>query len=223
MFTIIVSKKNIASMNIYESLKKIAPDMNFYLTDEKITEVDTTNVEGDYLIFASTHKSENKNKTLSVHPIGNWDKAKFGGEERQLSGSSGHLLKKFFIELNKQRDSARIEYECTLEATHHGPYVKKPTLFIEIGSSEEEWKDKKAGEVVARTILEVTKNFGPEEDWQTALAIGGGHYCRAFNKKMLEGNYAVSHICSKYNLHFLDGEMIARAIESTKENVDLVL
>ena len=229
MFTIVISKKDPASMNIYESLKKIDPTMNFLVSEEDIINVDVSSklAETEYFIFASRHKSASKIKTLSIHLIGNWNKAEYGGEERRLSGASSHLLKKFFIELNIQRDVASLQYKCTLEATHHGPYVSKPSLFIEIGSSEEEWEDKAAGDVIAKTIFTAIHKFSKpaegEENWQTALVFGGGHYCKAFNKLLLEGEYAFSHICSKYNLPFINEEMIARAIDATKERIDLVL
>ncbi len=223
----VISKKDTASMNIYSVLQKLAPDMNFLVSEDDIINVNTGKSDTDYFVFASRHKSADKRKTLSVHLIGNWYKAEYGGEERMLSGASSHLFKKFFIELNKQATEAKLDYECTLEATHHGPYVKKPSIFIEIGSAEEQWKDKKAAEVIAKTIIEATKKFGllagEEDNWQTALAFGGGHYCKAFNKLMLEEEYAISHICSKYNLPFVDEEMIAKAIGATQERIDLAL
>ncbi len=164
-----------------------------------------------------------------MHPIGNWNKADLGGHERKLCGSSAHLLKVFFQELARQTKDAGIPYECSLEATHHGPYTEKPALFIEIGSSEEEWQDKQAAKVVAKTILVAIEKFSGKEKqkemkgWKTALAFGGGHYCQAFNKLVLQENYAISHICSKYALPHLDEEMLRQAISTTEEKVACAL
>ncbi len=227
MFTVVVSKKDLASLNIYEALKRFKPDIHFLICEEDIINVNTGKANADYFIFTSHHRSEEDRKTLSVHLIGNWNRAEFGGKERKLCAASSHLLKKFFIELNKQAAAAQLQYECTLEATHHGPYCEKPCIFIEIGSSETEWRDKQAAEVVAKTILEATKRFDEleeaEEEWKTALAFGGGHYCTAFNNLELNSNYALSHICSKYNLLLLTEEMIKQAIEVTEERVELAL
>lgn len=241
-FTIVISKheNSIASWNIYEALQRQAqkqnlpPSIKFHISDEEIIHIDvsTQEKETDYFIFASTHRSEQHNKTLTVHPIGNWGKAELGGKERTLCGSSAHLLKVFFQELRSQAEKAGIPYQCSLEATHHGPYTQKPAMFIEIGSSEEEWNDAQAADVVARTILEGIKRFGEVEagqragetkEWKAALALGGGHYCQAFNKHVLEGEYAISHICSKYALPHLDEEMLRQAINTTEEKVSLAL
>jgi D-aminoacyl-tRNA deacylase len=39
--------------------------------------------------------------------------------------------------------------QITLEATHHGPITNKPTMFLEIGSTEEYWKRQDAAQVMA--------------------------------------------------------------------------
>ena len=38
-------------------------------------------------------------------------------------------------------------FGVSLEATHHGPYLRAPSLFIEIGSTEAEWERTDAAEV----------------------------------------------------------------------------
>lgn len=230
MFTIVVSKKDLASMNIYEAIKNLDPESNrynFLISNEEIIRVNTSKVkETDYFIFLSKHASASQKKIFTVHLIGNWHKADFGGKERTLSPASAHLLKKFFIELNKNAASFK-EFECSLEATHHGPLTNRPSLFIEVGSTEKEWQDKKAAKVLAKTVLEATKKFeileDEEEEWQTCLAFGGGHYCPAFNKLMLREKYAISHICSKYYLKYLDENIIRQAIEKTEEKAELAL
>ena len=256
-FTIVISKdaRSLASWKIYEALQRqmqssgrgagsaglgardSGQNIKFHISDKEIIYVDVSKQEKgtDFFIFASTHRSEQHNKTLTVHPIGNWNKADLGGEERMLCGSSAHLLKIFFQELARQANEAGIPYQCSLEATHHGPYVQKPALFIEIGSGEEEWNDKEAAQVVAKAILSGIERFSSQgkrearemkqdtEKWKTAIAFGGGHYCQAFNKLVLEGEYAISHICSKYALPHLDEEMLKQAIGVTKEQVTYAL
>ena len=250
-FTIVISKdaRSLASWKIYEALQRqmqssgrgagsaglgardSGQNIKFHISDKEIIYVDVSKQEkgADFFIFASTHRSEQHNKTLTVHPIGNWNKADLGGKERMLCGSSAHLLKVFFQELARQVNEAGIPYQCSLEATHHGPYVQKPALFIEIGSGEEEWNDPQAAEVIAKTIIAGIEKFsgnkskGEGEKWKTAIAFGGGHYCQAFNKHVLGGDYAISHICSKYALPYLDEEMLKQAISVTREQVTCAL
>ena len=40
-----------------------------------------------------------------------------------------------------KEDKLDEEYDITLEATHHGPLLDSPTLYLEIGSDEERWSD----------------------------------------------------------------------------------
>ena len=44
------------------------------------------------------------------------------------------------------------EYDLTLETTHHGPVLSTPTLYIEIGSTESQWKSSAAGDAWASVI-----------------------------------------------------------------------
>ena len=144
-------------------------------------------IDADFLIFASKHRSKENTPSFAVHPIGNWGKAEFGGEERKLCFSSAILLKNLFIELNK--NARETGYEITMEATHHGPYVEKPAVFIEIGSTEKEWNEKNNGEVIAKTIIGALNN--EEKDYKISIGIGGPHYCNNFNKIVLGTDIAI--------------------------------
>ena len=46
-----------------------------------------------------------------------------------------------------------------MEATHHGPLIDKPCVFIEIGSSETDYTNRRAGFIIAKTIYETVKEF----------------------------------------------------------------
>jgi len=176
-------------------------------------------IDADILIFASKHRSRENRKSFTVHPIGNFGKAEFGGKEKALCPSSAILLKNLFIELNNA--AKETDYELTLEATHHGPYVEKPAVFVEIGSTEKEWSDKKNGKIIAEAIMSALKN--ENTNYKIAVGIGGPHYCSNFNKIMLRDEIAISHICPKYNLNNLDENFIRQAIKKTMERVDFVL
>ena len=193
-------------------------------------------ISADIFIFASKHRSKENTPSFSVHAIGNWDKADFGGEEKKLCPSSAVLLKNLFLELNKIESyrnkvsgelknetflSNKNNFELTLEATHHGPYVGKPAVFIEIGSTEKEWNGKENGEIIARTIINALKN--ENENYKITIGIGGPHYCNNINKIVLRTEIALSHICPKYILEKLDESLIKQAINKTIEKADFVL
>ena len=165
-------------------------------------------IDADVFVFASKHRSKENTKSFAVHPIGNWNKAEFGGQEKKLCPSSAVLLKNLFIELN---NSAKYSgYELTMEATHHGPYAEKPSVFCEIGSTEKEWNDKENGKTMAKAIIEGLKN--ENKNYKIAVGIGGPHYCSNFNKVALRTDIAFSHFCPKYRLDKLNEGLMRQSI-----------
>ena len=235
---IIVWNKDPAGMNIKNNLinnfnfKKINKRYNneiIYELDEN-TKLYTINerhvyannldkkISSDIFIFATTHRSEAGKASLSVHTPGNWNKAELGGKEKELCVAMPSLMKNSYLELKKLNTLK--DFEVTLECTHHGPYLEKPAMFIEIGSSLKQWQNKDAGKIIAETIINVPDK---ENNYKTAFGIGGPHYCNNFNKILERTNIAVSHICPKYALEFLDKEMINQALEKTNEKIDFVL
>jgi len=229
-FVIIASKKDKAGMNIFRFIHENYPSLSHYLIDDESIYADNIDKlnhlrKYDFIIFATKHQSKEKRKTLSIHAPGNWRKAEFGGREGKVCRTSAFFLKHLFKILNKEAEKARLNYELTLEVTHHGPYLEKPCCFIEIGSSEEEWKDKEAGKVIADTIKEAITTFNEkfsQEKYKTAIGIGGPHYCPNFNKIQLNSDLAISHIIPQYVFPITE-EMIKQAIEKTKEPISLAL
>ncbi|MBI2652023.1 hypothetical protein HYX00_01040 [Candidatus Woesearchaeota archaeon] len=206
---------------VFEYNKTQDKNIKLYLTNQDLifSENIDKKISADFFIFASKHRSKENTPSFAVHPIGNWHKADFGGEERELCMSSAILLKNLFIELNKNAKDTN--YEITLEATHHGPYVEKPAVFVEIGSTEKEWNDKLNGEIIAKTIMNAINN--EDKNYKIAIGVGGPHYCSNFNKIVLRTDIAISHICPKYHLENLNQELIKQAIEKTVEKVDFVI
>ena len=209
-FTIIASKSDTAGMNMAEELTKHNLSV-YYVEQESVYEEKICGkVSGDILIFISKHRSEQGTKTLTVHPVGNFHEAKFGGQPEKLSPAHSFFLKHIFKILNKKATSAGLgeKHKISLEVTHHGPYLEKPAIYIEIGSSETEWKDKQAGKVMADVVKEAIETFnedadvdaGADADWIPCIGFGGRHYPHAFNKIQLNTNYAVGHIMPEYAL-----------------------
>lgn len=238
-FLIVASKKDKAGVNIttrlsqfrgnpFFSTMKQEAGFDFYLVDDEILYNKNLNMEKinkyDFIIFASKHSSEQKEKTLSIHAPGNWRKAEFGGEDSKISRTSAIFQKQLFEKLveNAKQYKMDKDYKVTLEATHHGPLIDKPCLFIEIGSTETEWNDRRAGFVVAKTIDDTIKSYKENPYNEVAVAIGGPHYCPSFNKIQEKSNVAISHVIPKYVLP-LSEEMIKEAIQKTDEEIDFVL
>ena len=176
-------------------------------------------INADVFIFASKHRSKEHTPSFAVHPIGNWSKAEFGGQEGKLCFSSSFLLKNLFIELSNVAKNTN--FKLTLEATHHGPYVEKPAVFVEIGSGEKEWSDVSNGKIIAKIIIQALEN--ETKNYKSCIVLGGGHYNQAGNKIMLKTEYAIGHICPKYLLKYLNEEMLMQAMNKTIPKPDIIL
>lgn len=239
-FLIVASKNDKAGANITTALSQFRKNPILTTLDKNIVGFDFHLIDGsilreenldlnkinnyDFVIFASQHKSEKNEKTLSIHAPGNFKEAKFGGKNGKICRTSALFQKYLFETLyNKARESKLDEkYKITLEATHHGPLINKPCLFIEIGSTETEWNDRRAAFVLAQTIKEAIENFKKNEYREVAVGIGGPHYCPNFNKLQLKSNIAISHVIPSYILP-LDKEIVLEAIRKTEEEVDFVV
>ena len=173
----------------------------------------------DLLIFLSTHKSESGLKCLTAHIPGNWGKAELGGEEKQICFSNPTKLKIILKEISKLA-KGKIDWPVYLEADHHGPFANTPSIFAEIGSSENEWKNKVAGEIIAEAVM---KGLMSEEKFKVAFCIGGGHYAPAFTKTILETDTAVSHVLPKYAVDEIDFESFKQGVERSVEPVEFIL
>ena len=225
-YLIIASKKDKAGSTITTQLSQFGK-FDFYLVDEEAIYTRNLDLEKinqyDFIIFASKHRSEKGDKTLSVHIPGNWREAQLGGEVGKVCKSSALFQKQMFEILNRNAKKYELKkYKVTLECTHHGPLLDKPCIFIEIGSTEVEWADRRAAFVIAKTISETIEQFKENPYNEVAIGIGGPHYCPNFNKIQLNSNIAISHVIPQYALPLTE-EMVKEAIEKTEEEVDLVL
>ena len=238
-YLIVASKKDKAGINITTQLSQFRKNpivpllkggeagFDFYLVEEEIMytrnlDCDKIN-KYDFIIFASKHKSEKKEKTLSVHMPGNWRRADFGGQPERVCKSSALFFKQIFEKLKANAERYELkDYKVTLEATHHGPLIDKPCIFIEIGSTENEWINRKAGFIVAKTISDIIREFKENPYNEVAVGIGGPHYCPNFNKIQLNSNVALCHIIPSYVVPITE-QMILQAIKKTEEEVDFVL
>ena len=169
-------------------------------------------------IFLSRHSAESGIASLTAHTTGNFSAdAKFGGNGRELGRADPALLKNYMIALWKRRGMVE-GYEITMEATHHGPTaLQKPVLFVELGSSEKYWGDKKAAAVVAEALIE---SLTEKQIWsRVAIGFGGTHYPEKFTNMVVEGETAFSFIVPKYALERVDEGMMGQMLQRTNAPV----
>lgn len=172
-------------------------------------------------IYISRHTSETGQPSLTVHPIGNYGTAEFGGQSNKLVVSSPRLMTHLLrIIKNKKRQSA-LEFNVCYEVTHHGPYVETPTFFVEVGSTEREWIQKKPATIIAQSLLELLDSYRYETDFSSdisvCIGIGGGHYAPRFTDVILEKNVAFGHMIPSYQIKAgnIDEAMLDQALQKT--------
>ena len=179
--------------------------------------------QADVFIFLSKHKSDSSIPTLTCHFTGNFSPDNtHGGYPRQIAIAYPSLLKGYLKAITAARQKLP-GYEVIIEATHHGPTsIDKPVLFIELGSSEKQWKDANAAAVMCETLLRVLDN-GFERCDKVGIALGGTHYPQKFNRLLLESNFGLAAVASKHNLEAIDREMLDQMAEKSTEKVTHVV
>ncbi|MFX1577696.1 MAG: D-aminoacyl-tRNA deacylase, partial [Promethearchaeota archaeon] len=97
----------------------------------------------DLFIFASRHKSAAFQPALLTHIPGNWAEADLGGKPSTLCIAPPSAMKIALQTLLSESERLGFtDWACGLEATHHGPFIEStPVLFVEIGSTEQEWQN----------------------------------------------------------------------------------
>jgi len=171
------------------------------------------------LIFLSRHKSESERPTLSVHTPGNLGEASLGGLPEKVSISPASAMKEALIAMKKAQEEMDLKYEVSYECTHHGPSLNVPTMFVELGSSPNQWADSEAAEAVARGALAAASTASIGKEYLTVLGIGGPHYNAKFTRKALTTEIAFGHIVPKYAVERLDERMLRQCVERTFEPV----
>lgn len=168
----------------------------------------------DAVIFASKHKSEKGAPGLTVHCTGNvLDEAPYGGKPRSLALADPNRMRAALLSLSESREELGLPYLVSLEATHHGPTeLRVPSMFVEIGSSEKEWRDPVAGKAVARAIWAAATR---PSNGIPSVGFGGGHYSWKHTEAVVRGQFAMGHILSKYFFGNYDPAMVELAFRRT--------
>ncbi|MFA4646289.1 D-aminoacyl-tRNA deacylase [Pyrococcus kukulkanii] len=172
----------------------------------------------EVIAFASRHSSKQKLPALTTHITGNWGKAMYGGKDESFAVALPTAMKLALLKMNELND---LGWTVCYEATHHGPSeLDVPSFFIEIGSSEEEWINDRAGEIIAETVIYVLENY-QKEKFKVALGVGGGHYAPKQTKRALETDIAFGHILPKY-AQPVPKEVMLKALNRFAEKVEAI-
>ena len=149
----------------------------------------------DLVVFASKHAGDT-GRFLTAHHTGNVGPAEFGGEANAFAEAAPNVHARVLRTLTNH---APENYDVGMECTHHGPTdVGCPSLFVELGSSEEEWEDPTGARAVAKAILDVD-GANPHRERQV-VGFGGGHYVPRFERIVRETDWAVGHIGADWAL-----------------------
>ena len=170
--------------------------------------INQTNLDIENIVFLSRHKAASGRPSLTVHPIGNWGTADYGGKEGEISGATPEWMTGLLLNIRKNRIPG---YDVCFEATHHGPLLETPTMFLEIGSSESEWEMKEPAEALVKSLLELEPATGVN-----VIGIGGGHYTPRFTEAAFSHEVCFGHMVANYGVPVLNPELVTKAISRSK-------
>jgi D-aminoacyl-tRNA deacylase len=163
--------------------------------------------EPDMLVFASRHAGDT-GALLTAHATGNFGPAEYGGYAGSLARAAPNALSAVREAFEEHAPEG---YDAGIECTHHGPSsVGCPSLFVELGSSEEQWQDASGAEAVARAILDL-RDVDPATD-RAVVGFGGNHYAPRFDRVLTETSWGVGHIAADWSLEEMGDPHEGRAV-----------
>jgi D-aminoacyl-tRNA deacylase len=169
----------------------------------------------DGFVFLSKHAAQSGELALTCHSTGNFAEAQFGGQTRQVAVPHPHLQKAYMKSLWENKDDYA-QFQITIEATHHGPTaLSKPTLFVEIGTTERQWNDETLCNSVASLVLKTLSE--PLVESPVAICFGGTHYPEKFTKDLIHGKHALGTVIPKHALDSLDEEMFSHILSRNRQ------
>jgi len=196
------------------------------ITHEKLEQEveEQLGVKPKQAIFLSRHRSKTGDPTLTVHPIGNYGEALFGGKHRTLSKASPRLMTQLLRIIKKNAEQEKLYHKVSYEVTHHGPYMTIPTFFVEVGSTPDEWSNTKPANIIAKSLLELLKSYHHYEentpkDETVLIGIGGGHYAPRFTDIALTKKAAFGHMIPTYQIENgnINHEMLEKTLQETPD------
>ena len=222
MDLLVAYKNDPAGNNMAKFLSQDLEKMNGVFRGEKFDVLITTSpvISADWLeekfdydgyVFLSKHAAESGTLALTCHSTGNFDVAKFGGNSQQVAIPFPSFQKTYLQNLWKNRTDFP-DFQITIEATHHGPTnLNKPSIFIEIGTTQKQWNDVELCNSIAQIV---EKNFEkPLQQFPFAICFGGTHYSQKFTNEIINGKFALGTVIPKHALEFLKEPLFQHIIE----------
>ncbi|WP_396610465.1 D-aminoacyl-tRNA deacylase [Haloferax sp. S1W] len=193
-------------------------DLHIYLDDpaEAFSETPA------FVAVVSRHAGET-GPLLTAHFTGNFGPADYGGESGRFARACPNAQRAVVSAL---RHHAPDGYEVGIEATHHGPTeTDVPSMFVELGSGEDEWNDPEGARAVAAAVLDI-EGVEPDADRQL-VGFGGGHYAPRFERILRETDWSVGHIAADWQLKAMgdpdeNRDVLRRAFDASAADVALV-
>ena len=230
MIGIVVSRADEASTHLGEQLRAVGEwtahedgsradgdgGGTYYTTEGfELREFDTIHIELDdpapafsapddldFLVFVSRHAGDT-GRLLTAHVTGNFGPAEYGGEAGSFARAAPGAHKAVVDALGEH---APDDYEVGIECTHHGPTAcSTPSMFVELGSGEEQWQDAEAARAIAEAVLDlggVAADHRPDgvAEPRQVVGFGGGHYTPRCERIVTDTDWAVGHIGSDWQL-----------------------
>jgi D-aminoacyl-tRNA deacylase len=223
---LIESQPFIESADTYDAspVYELKPDIKLVTSRKGVVYVDDLDdyFDAERSVFISRHYAESGIPSLTAHFTGNFGNADFGGEVGEIARYSPALLKTYMRRLNLMRSEISESYNITLEATHHGPTSLRSTvLFVELGSSENQWRDVSAAEKVASALISTLRS--EEKFSKCAICVGGTHYSEKFNAFLFGSEYAIGPIIPKYALEFFSPDLLRQIINKSDQAITAAL
>ncbi|AFK18398.1 hypothetical protein E6P09_06420 [Haloferax mediterranei ATCC 33500] len=193
-------------------------DLHIYLDDP----AEAFEGDLDMVVVVSRHAGET-GPLLTAHFTGNFGPADYGGEPGHFARACPNAQRAVVDAL---RDHAPDDYEVGIEATHHGPTEPTvPSMFVELGSGEDEWEDPAGARAVAAAVLDI-EGVAPDADRQL-VGFGGGHYAPRFERVLRETDWCVGHIAADWQLKAMGSpnenrDVLRRAFEASAADLALV-
>ena len=168
----------------------------------------TLAVTPDAVVYVSKHRAASGQDSLTVHPIGNWRDAEFGGRPGEVVPAAPGLMTDALRRLAAV--GGLLGYAVTFEATHHGPYLETPTFYIEVGSGPEAYADPRAAAALADAVLAASDPGDP-----VALGVGGGHYMPRITDVALARRVSFGHLVPSHALEPPNYAALEKAVDRT--------
>ena len=107
----------------------------------------------DNIIFLSRHKAASGKPSLTVHPIGNWGEADYGGIKGEVTPPSADIMTSLLREIKKNQITG---YDVCFEATIMDS-IENSNDILEIGSTENQWEDKIPAKALIKSLLKLNR------------------------------------------------------------------